>query len=273
MVILGLTMLIATGCGQVDMVLTTTGRTSWSLLNGLAAVGTNVGLDLALIPRYGITGAAIGWAAAIVITNLVPLAQVASVVKVHPFGRGTLAACALTTISFGLIPLGAHYLVGRQVWVSALGAAAGCVVLAAGLWLLRGPLQLALLPGIPRRRRGRPGPAPRHPSPSGRPSPSARPSPDRRTGPVRARASTGLPGQADVQARGEGRGSFPAVSGSDSPYSDLHTRGVSRALTVIPRTSHRIVRLTVVIAVAAVGVAAVLLVRGALTHHQSRAAP
>ncbi|MGH3405498.1 MAG: lipopolysaccharide biosynthesis protein, partial [Streptosporangiaceae bacterium] len=117
MVILGLTMLIATGCGQVDMVLTTTGRTSWSLLNGLAAVGTNVGLDLALIPRYGITGAAIGWAAAIVITNLVPLAQVASVIKVHPFGRGTLAACALTTISFGLIPLEAHYLGGRQVWV------------------------------------------------------------------------------------------------------------------------------------------------------------
>ena len=107
MVILGLTMLIATGCGQVDMVLTTTGRTSWSLLNA-AAAGINVGVDLALIPRYGITGAAIGWAAAIAVTNLVPLAQVASVVRVHPFGRGTLAACALTTISFGLIPLGAH---------------------------------------------------------------------------------------------------------------------------------------------------------------------
>src|ERR1700733_7986089 len=182
MVILGLTMLIATGCGQVDMVLTTTGRTSWSLFNALAAVGTNVGLDLVLIPRYGITGAAIGWAAGIVITNLVPLAQAASVVKVHPFGRGTLAACALTPISFGLIPLGAHYLVGRQVWVSALGAAAGCVVLAAGLWLLRGPLQLALLPGIPRRRPGS-GRGAGHPPPEPGGPPGPTEEPDDRTSP------------------------------------------------------------------------------------------
>ena len=197
MVILGLTMLVATGCGQVDMVLTTTGRTSWSLMNGLAAVGTNVGLDLALIPRYGITGAAIGWAAAIVITNLVPLAQVASVVKVHPFGRGTLVACALTTVSFGIIPLEAHYLGGGQVWVSALGAAAGCAVLAAGLWLFREPLQLALLPGIPRRKRGAcrsAGHAPAEPAePSGArrrtgrparfaPRPAPGPGPGRRAG-------------------------------------------------------------------------------------------
>jgi O-antigen/teichoic acid export membrane protein len=64
-VILGLTMLLATGCGQVDMVLVTTGRSSWSLANGLLAVAVNVGLDLVLIPAYGITGAAIGWSAAI----------------------------------------------------------------------------------------------------------------------------------------------------------------------------------------------------------------
>ena len=35
MIILGLTMLLATACGQVDMVLITTGRSSWSLVNGL----------------------------------------------------------------------------------------------------------------------------------------------------------------------------------------------------------------------------------------------
>src|SRR6185437_16689161 len=76
MVILGLTMLLATACGQVDMVLVTTGRSSWSLLNGLLAVVVNVGLDLILIPRYGIAGAAAGWSAAIALTNLLPLAQI-----------------------------------------------------------------------------------------------------------------------------------------------------------------------------------------------------
>jgi hypothetical protein len=38
-------------------------------------------------------------------------------------------------------------------------------------------------------------------------------------------------------------------------------------LTVIPRTSHRVIRLTVVIVAAAAGVAAVLAAAGALTHH------
>jgi O-antigen/teichoic acid export membrane protein len=153
MVILGLTMLMATGCGQVDMVLTTTGRTSWSLLNGLLAVTINVSVDLALIPKYGIAGAAIGWAAAIAITNLVPLAQVAKVVRVHPFGSGTLVACLLTTVSFGAIPLGLRWLAGGQVIVSVLAVATGCVVMAAGLWRFRQPLQLAVLPGFPAARR------------------------------------------------------------------------------------------------------------------------
>ncbi|MEP7022351.1 MAG: hypothetical protein ABJB47_00740 [Actinomycetota bacterium] len=50
MVILSLSMLVATGCGQVDMVLTTTGKTTWSLANGLLAVIVNVALDLVRIP-------------------------------------------------------------------------------------------------------------------------------------------------------------------------------------------------------------------------------
>ena len=94
MIILGLTMLLATACGQVDMVLITTGRSSWSLANGLMAVVVNVGLDLILIPRYGITGAAIGWAAAIIVTNLTPLAQLAASVRLNPFGRGSFIAAA-----------------------------------------------------------------------------------------------------------------------------------------------------------------------------------
>ncbi len=53
MVILGLAMLVATACGQVDMVLITTGRSSWSLYNGLLAMVINVGVDLVLIPKAG----------------------------------------------------------------------------------------------------------------------------------------------------------------------------------------------------------------------------
>jgi O-antigen/teichoic acid export membrane protein len=145
MVILGLAMLVATGCGQVDMVLITTGRSSWSLVNGLLAVAVNVALDLTLIPRYGIAGAAVGWAAAIAVTNLVPLVQVAIAARVHPFGPGSAVACLLATLSFGAIPLAMRAAAGTGAVVSGLAVAAGCAVMAAGLWRFRHALQLAVM--------------------------------------------------------------------------------------------------------------------------------
>jgi O-antigen/teichoic acid export membrane protein len=150
MIILGLTMLLATACGQVDMVLITTGRSSWSLANGLLAVVVNVGLDLFLIPRYGITGAAIGWSAAIVVTNLTPLAQLAASVRLHPFGRGTLVAMALALLSFAVIPLTVRAAAGSGAAASIGAVLAGCCVQAAGLWWFRRVLRLSALPGMSR---------------------------------------------------------------------------------------------------------------------------
>jgi O-antigen/teichoic acid export membrane protein len=148
MLILGLTMLLATACGQVDMVLITTGRSSWSLINGLLAVGVNVGLDLVLIPRYGITGAAIGWAIAIMVTNLMPMAQLAASIHLQPFGRGTLLACGLSTVSFCAIPFGVRAVLGGGFASLAVAVVAGSVLQAAGLWKFRGVLRLSAMPGV-----------------------------------------------------------------------------------------------------------------------------
>ena len=144
-VILGLTMLLATGCGPVDMVLVTTGRSSWSLANGLLAVGVNVGLDVLLIPRYGIIGAAIGWSAAIALTNLMPLAQVAATVRLHPFGRGACIATALSAFSFAALPLTVHALFGPGVILSLLAIGCGCAVMAPGMWHFRTDLDLTAI--------------------------------------------------------------------------------------------------------------------------------
>jgi O-antigen/teichoic acid export membrane protein len=147
MVILGLSMLLATVCGQVDMVLITAGRSSWSLANGLMTVGVNVGVDLALIPRYGITGAAIGWAVAIAVSNLLPLAQLAKVYHLHPFGQGTIIACLLSAVSFGALALAVRFTLGDNAIGLAVAVVAGCTVYAAGLLRFRGVLRL---PGMPR---------------------------------------------------------------------------------------------------------------------------
>jgi O-antigen/teichoic acid export membrane protein len=164
MVILASSTLLASACGQVDVVLTSTGRSALSLANGLVALAVNVGLDLLLIPRYGITGAAIGWAAAIVAANLIPLAQLARIVRIHPFGTATLLAGALTGVSFGVIPALVRVAFGHAALTQIAAVAAGCVAMAAGLWRWRERLQLSMMPRPGRHRWFSPSALPEAPS-------------------------------------------------------------------------------------------------------------
>lgn len=148
LVILASSMLLATGCGMVTIVLTMAGRTSWNLVNVLTALGVNVGLDLWLIPKYGLRGAAIGWAAAIVVQNLLPLSQIALALRLHPFGRATAAAALISLVSFGAVPLALRTSIGPG-WPSlVVGLAAATVCQAIGLWIFRSTLELSTLRAI-----------------------------------------------------------------------------------------------------------------------------
>ncbi|MEU8237837.1 MATE family efflux transporter [Actinoplanes missouriensis] len=131
-------MLVATGCGMVDMVLAMAGRTSLNLGNVLAALAVMIGLDLLLIPRAGALGAAAGLACAVIVNNLLPLAQVYRSTGLHPFGTGTRAAALLSLGCFGLLPAVAGALTGL---LPALAAAVPAYC--AGAWLLRRELGLA----------------------------------------------------------------------------------------------------------------------------------
>jgi O-antigen/teichoic acid export membrane protein len=104
MIVLALAMLVATACGFVDIVLIMAGRSSWSLINTVIALIVNVTVDLLLIPPLGVTGAAIGWAVAIGVNNLVPLVQVRRSVGIHPFGRGVVLASSVAAVLFGVVP-------------------------------------------------------------------------------------------------------------------------------------------------------------------------
>lgn len=107
-VVLAVAMLVATGCGMVDMLLTMAGKTSWNLGNVLLALAVNVGLDLLLIPRYGVLGAAVAWAVAIGLNNLLPLAQIGGLLRVHPLGPQALTVMAAAAAGFGVLPLAAR---------------------------------------------------------------------------------------------------------------------------------------------------------------------
>ncbi|MEV8505328.1 polysaccharide biosynthesis C-terminal domain-containing protein [Actinoplanes sp. NPDC051475] len=141
-VVLACAMLVATGCGMVDMVLAMAGRTSWNLYNVLVALVVTIGLDVLLIPRYGATGAAIGLACALVANNLLPLVQVARAARLHPFGRGTLTAGALTVGCFGVLPRVVTAVTGAGPTGLALATGLAVAAFGTGAWLLREPLAL-----------------------------------------------------------------------------------------------------------------------------------
>ena len=157
MVVLAVIQLAGAVFGQVDVVLITAGKSSWSMLNGLLVLATNVGLDLYLIPQYGILGAAVAWGAAITVSNIVPLVQLAAVFRLHPFGRTSVAAAVLTAGCFCAVPLAIRSVLGGG-WASlAAGVAAGSLLMMAGLLRFRGTLELQGVVRLPRIRARRPG--------------------------------------------------------------------------------------------------------------------
>lgn len=93
-------MLVASAVGPIEAVLSMSGGSRLALADNAAAVVVNVTLNVLLIPRLGIEGAALAWAAGLLTTNLAPLVQVRRRLGIDPFGPGlrrvaTIAACAV----------------------------------------------------------------------------------------------------------------------------------------------------------------------------------
>ena len=135
-------MLLAMACGMVDTLLNMAGRTTWTLANATIALAVMVAVDLVLIPRIGILGAAVGWAAAVVVGNLLSLGQLVLSLGLHPFGRATLSAVVLSAGCFGAVPLAA-----RALFPETPAAVGGLVLLGSAAYVLavlRWPRALAL---------------------------------------------------------------------------------------------------------------------------------
>ncbi|SCG60415.1 Membrane protein involved in the export of O-antigen and teichoic acid [Micromonospora echinaurantiaca] len=124
MTVLALAMLVNTGVGNVQSLLLMGGRSGLHLLATLAGLLVTVSLGLWLIPGHGATGAALAWAAGIATENLTAYGCARAVVGEPLLDAATLRAAAVTT--------------------TAVGAAAGAGVLAAG----RGLPGLAVAAGL-----------------------------------------------------------------------------------------------------------------------------
>jgi O-antigen/teichoic acid export membrane protein len=148
-VLLSLTMLVAGGVGLVDTVVMMAGRSSWNLGTTAVALVLNVGVDLALIPHYGIMGAAIGWSISILASNLMALTLVWRGLGQHPYGLSVGLACLLCSVCFLALPGLSWLVLGRTDVAPIAGCVVGLGLFFAGLHKWR---ELFDLDGLLRRR-------------------------------------------------------------------------------------------------------------------------
>jgi len=140
--ILSAAVLFSTGVGPVTAVLLMGGKSSWNLIDAGVALVANIGLNLFLIPRYGIVGAAIAWAASIVLINLLSILQVRFWMKLQPFGRGYPIVFIASAALFGGLGLATRLTLGESI-PAFLGYAAVASALYLGvLWWFRDTLRL-----------------------------------------------------------------------------------------------------------------------------------
>lgn len=113
--ILSISQLVNVGTGAVGLILIMSGHQYQKLAGDFLMAMINVLLNLILIPRWGIVGAAIATSFSIVVINLMRVIQVFFALKVHPYNRsywktitaGTLAGLsgfALKSLFFYRLP-------------------------------------------------------------------------------------------------------------------------------------------------------------------------
>src|SRR5207249_1052349 len=107
-ILLSAAMLVATACGGVDAVLLMSGRSWLSLGNALITLAVNVGLDLLLIPKHGILGAAIGHATSLALRNILGLVQINRLIGMWAFSRQTVMIAIASLSCFGVVPATLH---------------------------------------------------------------------------------------------------------------------------------------------------------------------
>ncbi|MDQ3765956.1 MAG: flippase [Actinomycetota bacterium] len=152
LVVLAFSVLFIFGTGPVTNTLILTGRSRLAFYDYLAVVATEIALGFWLIPRHGILGAAVAHLAGTALNNLLPLWQVWSTSRLHPYrldywkpiaagvaavgvaraviafsGVGTgVAAAAVAVVVVGLVYLGLLLLLGlSQEDRAAVGALTG----------------------------------------------------------------------------------------------------------------------------------------------------
>jgi O-antigen/teichoic acid export membrane protein len=154
--VLAVAMLAVVATGNANTVLNMAGRSSWAARNTGRAAALMLALDLLLVPRFGIVGAAAGWSAAMITDASLGISQIRRRLGVRSFGPVVVEAAVLVLLAFGVPALAVRLLAGPSLPALLAAAAAGGTCLLAAVVVRRRVLGVeravgALLPAALRR--------------------------------------------------------------------------------------------------------------------------
>jgi len=118
--------LVNCATGPVGFVIMMTGNTVINLVNNIIVLSMIIILNVLLIPGYGIMGAAVGLAIALIIINIIRLIQVYFILRIHPYRTDFYKPIA-AGVSAVMVSLTVAHFLGPQIsrpWLKLAGHSA-----------------------------------------------------------------------------------------------------------------------------------------------------
>jgi O-antigen/teichoic acid export membrane protein len=131
--------------GPVSVVLVMGGKSGWSLLNQSMALAVNIVLNLILIPRHGMNGAAWAWVISGLFSQGAALIQVRLLLGLSPFSRGALLAAIGAGLIYGLGGFLARLALGETVIGFITYLVVATTIYAGFVWRFRRAFRLGAL--------------------------------------------------------------------------------------------------------------------------------
>ena len=140
--ILAVAMLANTGCGSCGVVLSMTGRTVANLTIAFLAAAADIAGNFLLVPDWGMRGAAIAWAVAMLIANGGTLLVLVRQFGLHPFGRATIRFGLSAMVCFGVLGIAVRLGLGPTLPGACVAGTVGSACYLALVWRWRSELGL-----------------------------------------------------------------------------------------------------------------------------------
>lgn len=121
MVILSLGSIVVLAAGNVQSLLLMSGRSSWGAFNKFVVVLFNVTGNLILLPRIGIVGAALTWAASMVLDTVLAAWQVRRATGIALSGRSVGTTAVMVGLCVAIPSLAVVQVAGQGTWQLLVG--------------------------------------------------------------------------------------------------------------------------------------------------------